>query len=71
MSNLEDIAKQMVMPGKGILAADESSGTIKKRFDSINVESTEENRRNYREMLFKAKMQWKTIFLELYCLMKH
>ena len=55
MSNLEDIAKQMVMPGKGILAADESSGTIKKRFDSISVESTEENRRNYREMLFQSK----------------
>ena len=55
MSNLEDIAKQMVMPGKGILAADESSGTIKKRFDSIGVESTEENRRNYREMLFQSK----------------
>ena len=51
MNNLEDIAKQMVMPGKGILAADESSGTIKKRFDSIGVESTEENRRNYREIL--------------------
>ena len=55
MSNLEDIAKQMVMPGKGILAADESSGTIKKRFDSISVESTEENRRNYREILFQSK----------------
>ncbi|MBP57317.1 MAG: fructose-bisphosphate aldolase class I [Rhodobiaceae bacterium] len=55
MSNLEDIAKQMVAPGKGILAADESSGTIKKRFDSISVESTEENRRNYREMLFQSK----------------
>ena len=37
MSNLENIAKQMVTPGKGILAADESSGTIKKRFDTINV----------------------------------
>ena len=55
MSSLENIAKQMVMPGKGILAADESSGTIKKRFDSISVESTEENRRNYREMLFQSK----------------
>ena len=55
MSNLEDIAKQMVTPGKGILAADESSGTIKKRFDSINVESTEENRRDYREILFQTK----------------
>jgi fructose-bisphosphate aldolase, class I len=42
----------MVAPGKGILAADESSGTIKKRFDSIGVESTEENRRAYRELLF-------------------
>ena len=55
MSNIEDIAKQMVIPGKGILAADESSGTIKKRFDTINVESNEENRRNYREMLFQTK----------------
>ena len=55
MSNLEDIAKQMVMPGKGILAADESSGTIKKRFDSINVESTKENRINYIVILFICK----------------
>ena len=45
----------MVTPGKGILAADESSGTIKKRFDTINVESTEENRRDYREILFQTK----------------
>src|SRR5437588_8514793 len=45
-------ARALVAPGKGILAADESSGTIKKRFDSIGVESTEENRRSYREMLF-------------------
>ena len=44
----------MVTPGKGILAADESSGTIKKRFDAIKVESTEENRRDYREMLFRS-----------------
>jgi fructose-bisphosphate aldolase class I len=51
---LEDIAAAMVTAGKGILAADESSGTIKKRFDTINVESTEENRRDYREMLFRA-----------------
>ena len=55
MNNLENIAKQMVTPGKGILAADESSGTIKKRFDTINVESTEENRRDYREILFQTK----------------
>ncbi|HEU0083600.1 MAG TPA: class I fructose-bisphosphate aldolase, partial [Bradyrhizobium sp.] len=45
----------MVAPGKGILAADESSGTIKKRFDAIKVESTEDNRRDYREMLFRSK----------------
>jgi len=51
---LEDIAQAMVAEGKGILAADESSGTIKKRFDSIGVESTEDNRRDYREMLFRS-----------------
>jgi fructose-bisphosphate aldolase class I len=49
---LEEIARALVAPGKGILAADESDGTIKKRFDSIGVESTEENRRAYRELLF-------------------
>jgi fructose-bisphosphate aldolase class I len=53
-TDLESIARALVAPGKGILAADESSGTIKKRFDSINVESTEDNRRAYREMLFTA-----------------
>ena len=47
-------AKAMVAKGKGILAADESSGTIKKRFDAIGVESTEANRRDYREMLFRT-----------------
>ncbi len=52
---LEDIAIAMVAEGQGILAADESTGTIKKRFDSINVESTEDNRRDYREMLFRAE----------------
>lgn len=51
---LEDIAEAMVADGKGILAADESSGTIKKRFDAIGVESTADNRRDYREMLFRA-----------------
>ena len=51
-NNLAEIANQMVAPGKGILAADESSGTIQKRLDSIGVESTEENRRAYRELLF-------------------
>ncbi len=52
---LNAIAVAMVAPGKGILAADESSGTIKKRFDSIGVDSTEENRRDYREMLFRTE----------------
>jgi fructose-bisphosphate aldolase, class I len=52
MSDLHETAKALVAEGKGILAADESSGTIKKRFDSIDVESTEENRRFYRDLLF-------------------
>src|SRR5262245_6466799 len=52
--SLEEVAEAMVAPGKGILAADESSGTIKKRFDSIATESTEANRRDYREMMFRA-----------------
>ncbi|MEO8290464.1 MAG: class I fructose-bisphosphate aldolase, partial [Gaiellaceae bacterium] len=51
---LETIARALVAPGKGILAADESDGTIKKRFDSIDVESTEESRRAYRDLLFTA-----------------
>ncbi len=51
---LEDIAEAMVAPGQGILAADESTGTIKKRFDQIDTENTEDNRRDYREMLFRA-----------------
>jgi fructose-bisphosphate aldolase class I len=49
---LRATAQQLVAPGKGILAADESTGTIKKRFDSIGVQSTEDNRRAYRDMLF-------------------
>jgi len=53
--NLESIAKKLVAPGKGILAADESSGTIEKRLKSINVPSTEENRRAYRDVLFTTK----------------
>ena len=55
MSTLIQIAKAMVAPGKGILAADESTGTIEKRFTSINVENTEENRRAYRDLLFTTK----------------
>jgi fructose-bisphosphate aldolase class I len=52
MSELHDVARALVAPRKGILAADESVGTIKKRFDAIGVESSEENRRLYRELLF-------------------
>jgi fructose-bisphosphate aldolase, class I len=51
-AGLNETARALVAPGKGILAADESSGTIKKRFDSIGCESTEDRRRAYREMLF-------------------
>ena len=54
MSQLADIALALVAPHKGILAADESSGTIEKRFKSIDLPSTEENRRAYRELLFSA-----------------
>ena len=54
-SSLEEIAQALVAPGRGILAADESSGTIKKRFDSIGVESTEDNRRAYRDLLFTTE----------------
>lgn len=52
--SLQDIAQAIVAPGKGLLAADESAGTIKKRFDVIDVESTESSRRDYREMLFRT-----------------
>jgi len=54
LSDLNKVALALVTPGKGILAADESSGTIKKRFDAIKVESTEDSRRDYREMLFRS-----------------
>ena len=54
LTDLNEIAVYIVSDGKGILAADESTGTIKKRFDSINTESTEKIRRDYREMLFQA-----------------
>src|SRR5437762_10398338 len=55
MTSLNQVARALVAPGKGILAADESGGTIKKRFDSIGVESTEDRRRAYREMLFTTE----------------
>ena len=54
MSSLAEIAEKMVAPGKGILAADESTASITKRFESIKLDSTEDNRRDYREMLFTA-----------------
>lgn len=54
IAELEKIAQKMVAPGKGILAADESTGTIKKRFDAIGVESTEASRRDYRELMFRT-----------------
>jgi fructose-bisphosphate aldolase class I len=53
--SLEAVAKAMVAPGKGLLAADESTGTIEKRLKSIQVENTEDNRRAYRDLLFTAK----------------
>ena len=53
-NSLKDIAHKMVADGKGILAADESTGTIKKRFDTIALVSTEDSRRDYREMLFRS-----------------
>ena len=54
LADLNKVAQAMTAPGKGILAADESTGTIKKRFDAINTECTEDSRRDYREMMFRA-----------------
>ena len=54
LAELNKVARAMVAPGRGILAADESSGTIKKRFDAIGVECTADSRRDYREMLFRS-----------------
>ncbi len=61
LNELNKVAQAMVAPGKGILAADESSSTIKKRFDAIGVESTEDSRRDYREMLFRSSEGMKHI----------
>src|SRR5450631_9998 len=55
LAELNKVAEAMVAPGRGILAADESTGTIKKRFDTLGVECTADNRRDYREMLFRTK----------------
>src|SRR5438132_727181 len=54
MQEMENTARSLVAPGKGILAADESTGTIEKRFKTVGVTSTEENRRAYRELLFST-----------------
>src|ERR1700759_2394895 len=59
LEELNAIAKKMVAPGKGLLAADESTGTIGKRFDKIGVANTEENRRDYRELLFRSTQAMK------------
>jgi len=61
LAELNKVAEAMVAPGRGILAADESSGTIKKRFDTIGVESTEDNRRDYRELMFRSAEGMKSI----------
>ena len=55
LAELNRVANTLVAPGKGVLAADESAGTVKKRFDVIGVECTEDNRRDYRELLFRSK----------------
>jgi fructose-bisphosphate aldolase, class I len=55
LAELNRVANAMVEPGRGVLAADESSATVKKRFEAIGVECTEENRRDYRELLFRSK----------------
>ncbi len=54
LAELNRVAEAMVAPGRGILAADESSATIKKRFDAIGTESTDTSRRDYRELLFRS-----------------
>jgi fructose-bisphosphate aldolase, class I len=59
LNELNAIARKMVAPGKGLLAADESTGTIQKRFDAIGVQNTEENRRDYREFLFRTGVAMK------------
>ncbi|MFW5661291.1 MAG: class I fructose-bisphosphate aldolase, partial [Oceanicaulis sp.] len=55
LDQLNEIALRMVAPGKGILAADESTGTIGKRFDTIGLQNTEDHRRDWREMLFRTE----------------
>ena len=59
LDELHSIALKMVAPGKGLLAADESNGTIGKRFDAINTQNTEDNRRDYREFMFRTDVAMK------------
>src|ERR1700742_798525 len=59
VEELNKIARKMTAKGKGILAADESTGTIQKRFDKIGVPNTEDNRRDYRELLFRSETAMK------------
>ena len=61
VSALNAVARKMTAPGRGLLAADESTGTIQKRFDAISVENTEANRRDYRELMFRAKDAMKLV----------
>ena len=61
VSELNAVAEKLVAPGRGILAADESTGTIQKRFDAIGVENTEPNRRDYRELMFRAADAMKNV----------
>jgi fructose-bisphosphate aldolase class 1 len=69
MSELNKIALKILSNGKGILAADESNGTMTKRLESVNIQSTPENRLLFRETLFTADSM-KTVLAELYCMMK-
>ena len=55
LQKLKNTAEELLSPGRGILAADESTGTITKRFEAVGIESNEENRRDYRELLFKTE----------------
>ena len=70
IKTLNQIAISMVADSKGILALDESHGTIQKRFDSLGIEVNEENRRSYRDMLINSEILSQIMCLELYCLMK-
>ena len=61
LASLNAVAEKLVTPGRGVLAADESTGTIQKRFDAVGVENTESNRRDYREMMFRSDEGMKAV----------